>query len=372
MSGKSWQRTKFIAYKEMLHILRDPQTLFFTLFIPIAEMFLLGFAINTNVRDVRTVVVDFCNTQESRKLIEQFENSDDFWVVKRCLSEEEATQFIVDGHAQVGIIIPSDFSRKIEAGQVSPFALLVDGTVSSVAAEAVNVGNNLALRTSLEKALPGQPLRIEARPKVLFNPDTRSANFFLPGLMVVISQMMATVLSANAIVREKESGTLEQFYMTPVRRTEVILGKMVPYVVLTALEFCMILLVMRTVFQVKIVGYVLLLLSLLLPFTLTMLSFGLLISTKADTKDAAGQMAMGTIIPSIFLSGYVFPLDSMPLFFKWVSYFIPTTWLIDAARGIILRGTDVWGLGQHALVLWSMAFVVISFAALKMRKQIAS
>lgn len=370
MSVLSWQRTKFIAYKEMLHIIRDPQTLFFTLFIPIAEMFLLGFAINTNVRDVRTVVVDFCNTQESRRLVEQFEHTGDFMVVKHCGSEDEVTSYIIDGKAQVGIVIPADFSQKIEAGEVSPFALLVDGTVSSVAAEAVNVGNSLALRLSLEKALSGRPLSVEVRPKVLFNPDTRSANFFLPGLMVVISQMMATVLSANAIVREKESGTLEQFYMTPVRRSEVIFGKMLPYVGLTALEFCMILLVMRTVFQVVIVGMVINLLALLLPFTLTMLSFGLLISTRADTKDAAGQMAMGTIIPSIFLSGYVFPVDSMPYGFKTISYFIPTTWLIDAARGIILRGTDWTGLWQHALVLWGMAIVVMMGAAMKMRKQI--
>ncbi len=364
----SIQRTRFIAYKEMLHILRDPQTLFFTLFIPIAEMFLLGFAINTNVRDVRTVVVDLCNTQESRRLIEQFENTRDFLVVKSCHSEQEAITTIINGQAQVGLIIPADFSTKLEAGQVSPFALLVDGTVSSIAAEAVNVANSLALIASLQRSLPGQPLRVEVRPRVLFNPDTRSANFFLPGLMVVISQLMATVLSANAIVREKESGTLEQFFMTPVRRSEVIFGKMLPYVVLTALEFCMILAVMRIVFQVAIVGLVINLLALLLPFTLTMLSFGLLISTKADTKDAAGQMAMGTIIPSIFLSGYVFPIDSMPPIFKSIAHFIPTTWLIDAARGIILRGTDWTGLWPHGVVLWLMAIVVIATAALKMRK----
>ncbi len=163
--------------------------------------------------------------------------------------------------------------------------------------------------------------------------------------MVVISQMMATVLSANAIVREKELGTLEQFYMTPVRHIEVIFGKMAPYIVLTAIEFTLILLVMWIVFQVPIVGWIFNLFALLLPFTLTMLSFGLLISTRAETKDAAGQMAMGTLIPSIFLSGYVFPVDSMPGVFKTLAYFIPTTWLIDAARGVILRGTEWSGSG---------------------------
>ena len=370
MNLASWQRIRYIAYKEMLHILRDPQTLFFTLFIPIVELFLLGYAINTNVRDIRTVVVDFCNTQESRRMIDQFENSGDFKVVERHQSEQAAYASIVAGRAQIGIVIPEDFSRKIEAGQTSPFAVLVDGTVSSVAAEAVNVGNALALRASLAQVLKGDKLPVESRPRVLFNPDTRSAYFFLPGLMVVMCQMMATILSANAIVREKESGTLEQFYMTPVRRFEVIIGKMIPYVVQTTIEFGLILLVMTTVFQVPIRGHVVLLFALLLPFTLTMLAFGLLISTKAATRDAAGQMAMGTIIPSIFLSGYVFPLDSMPEIFKTISYFIPTTWLIDASRGIILRGTDWSTLWQHATVLWSMAIVVTVIAAVRMRKQV--
>lgn len=370
MNLAALQRIRYIAYKEMLHILRDPQTLFFTLFLPIVEMFFLGFAINTNIRDMPTVVVDFCNTQESRRLIEQFENSGDFRVVAKYQSERDASQAIVAGLAQVAVIIPEDFSRKLEASQTSPFSVMVDGTVSSIAAEAINVGNALALRASLERVLKEQQLPVEARPRVLFNPDTKSSYFFLPGLMVVMCQMMATVLSANAIVREKESGTLEQFYMTPVRRSEVILGKMIPYVVQTTIEFFLILSVMRIVFQVPIRGYVILLFALLIPFTLTMLAFGLLISTKADTKDAAGQMAMGTIIPSIFLSGYVFPLDSMPPVFRFLSTFIPTTWLIDAARGIILRGTNMQMLWQHMSALWAMAIIVTIFAAVRMRKSV--
>jgi len=370
MNRAAWQRVRYIAYKELLHIVRDPQSLFFILFIPIAEMFLLGFAINTNVRDVRTVVVDFCNTQESQRLIEQFENSGDFMVVQRCHSEREAHQAIVAGTAQVAIMIPADFSRRIEAGGNSPFAVLVVGTVSSIAAESVNVGNAVALRASLEKVLQGRELPIEARPKVLFNPDTLSANFFLPGLLVVISQMMATVLSATAIVREKESGTLEQFYMTPVRRIEVILGKMIPYVGQTFFEFGLILLVMRTVFQVEIHGHLFWLFALLLPFTLSMLGFGLLISTRADSREAANQMAMGTIIPSIFLSGYVFPIDSMPYPFQVIAHAIPTTWLIDAARGVILRGTDGAMLAHHAVVLWLMALAVIGVATIRLRKQV--
>ena len=173
--------------------------------------------------------------------------------------------------------------------------------------------------------------------------------------MVVMCQMMSTMLSANAIVREKELGTLEQLYMTPVRRGEMVIGKLLPYLVLTSLEFCVIAFLMRTVFQVPIAGYFITLLAMLVPFTLTMLGVGLLISTKADTRDAANQMAMGTLMPSIFLSGYVFPLDSMPAGFQVFAHFVPATWLIDASRGIILRGADWSALWPHALALWTMA-----------------
>src|SRR5207302_6663413 len=204
--------------------------------------------------------------------------------------------------------------------------------------EGLNVGNAIALRESLERALGNQSLPIDPRPRVLFNPDTRSPNFFIPGLMVVLSQMMAIMLSANAIVREKEKGTLEQLFMTPVRAGELMLGKLTPYLGLTLAEFCAIALLMRTLFGVPIHGDFLTLLALALPFFLTMLGWGLWISTRAQTRDASMQMSMGTVMPSIFLSGYVFPLDSMPRGFWYFAQLLPTTWMIDAARGVILRG----------------------------------
>lgn len=370
MAGLSWQRTVSVARKELLHILRDPQTLFFTLFIPVLELFMLGYAIDTNVRHVRTFIVDHAGTQESRALLQRFENSQDFKIVGRLFSDEELSRAIVAGKARVGIVIPRDYSQRLEAGQTAQILVLVDGTESSVAAEVVNVGNAIALRESLEKALGGKALPVEARPRVLFNPDTRSANFFIPGLMVIMCQMMSTMLSANAIVREKENGTLEQLFMTPVRQGELILGKMVPYLVLTNLEFCFIAFLMRTIFLVPIHGYFVTLLALALPFVLTMLAFGLLISTRASTRDAAGQMTMGTVLPSIFLSGYVFPIDSMPWFFREVAQVVPATWLIDASRSVILRGGGWVELWPHALVLWTMAVGMMLISSLKMHKRL--
>jgi ABC-2 type transport system permease protein len=369
-SNISFQRIASVSRKEFLHIIRDPATLFFALFMPVMEMFLLGYAIDTNVRDIRTVVMDLAQTQESRTLIRRFENSKDFKVVKYVYSEKDLRREIVAGRARVGIIIPEHYSRRGQANDLSQISVQVDGSESSIAGEAVNVGNALALRESLERVLGSRDLPVDARPRILFNPDTRSPNFFLPGLMVVFTQIMGVMLTANAIVREKENGTLEQLFMTPVRSTELIIGKLLPYLCLTFMEFCGIALLMRMVFQVPVHGSFFTLLAITLPFVLAMLGFGLWVSTKAATREAAGQMAMATVMPAIFLSGYVFPLDSMPRFFYVVAQFIPTTWLIDAARGVILRGAGWEELKMHALVLWAMALVIIFLSMLKFRKQL--
>jgi ABC-2 type transport system permease protein len=371
MSTGTWRRLYSVARKELIHILRDPMTLFFTLIIPIGELFILGYAIDTNVRHMRTVILDQAGTQESRQLLEKFENSEDFTIVARVYSDEELHHAIVTGEAHVGIKVPSDYSQRLQAGQTAQLLILVDGSESSVAAEAVNVGNAIALRESLDRALGDKPLPVDSRPRVLFNPDTRSANFFVPGLMVVLCQMMATTLAANAIVREKEFGTLEQLFLTPVRSWELVIGKLTPYLVFTTLEFCMIAFFMTVFFNVPIHGSFVTLLALTFPFFLTMLGTGLLISTQASTRDAAMQLAIGTILPAIFLSGYVFPADSMPAFFGYLSKLVPATWLIDASRGVILRGAGYAELWHHGLKLWAMAVAILIVSSLKFRKQVA-
>ena len=365
------QRIASVARKEVLHVIRDPATLFFALFIPIVELLMLGYAIDTNVRHVHTVVLDQARTQESRQLLDSFTNSEDFTIVAQVFSDEALHEAIVAGRARVGIKIPEDYSRRLQAGEQAQLLVLVDGSESSVAAEAVNVGNAIALRESLKQVLGERPLPIDSRPQVLFNPDTRSPNFFIPGLMVVMCQMMAVVLASNAIVREKENGTLEQLFLTPVTPGELILGKLTPYLVLTFLEFCAIALLMHVVFGVPIHGEFVTLLAMALPFVLSMLGLGLWISTRASTREAAGQMAMGTVMPSIFLSGYVFPLDSMPPFFWYVAQAIPTTWLIDASRGVILRGAGWAELWRHGLVLWGMAVGILVVSTLRFHKRLA-
>jgi ABC-2 type transport system permease protein len=384
----SFQRMFSVSRKEVLHILRDPMTLFMTLFFPVVELFMLGYAIETKVTDIMTVVFDQARTQESGALLREFENSGDFMIVEMVQTDAALQQAIVAGRARVGIKIPEDFSRRIEAGQPAQVLVLVDGTVSSVAAEAVNVSAAIGLRDSLARMIGNrqgsnasnsgmavtQPsdsgLLIDIRPQVLFNPNMTSANFFIPGLMVVLCQMMSVTLSANAIVREKEKGTLEQLFMTPVKPGELILGKMAPYLVMTFTEFCGIAFLMWAVFGVPVKGHFMTLLLIALPFVLSMLGLGLWISTKVSTRDAAMQAAMATIMPCIFLSGYVFPLDSMPRFFWWVAQLIPTTWLIDASRGVILRGAGWRELWLHSVVLWGMTLIVVTSTALRFRKQV--
>ncbi|HMF13806.1 MAG TPA: ABC transporter permease [Gemmataceae bacterium] len=383
----SFQRMYSVSRKEVLHILRDPMTLFMTLFFPVVELFMLGYAIETKVTDIMTVVFDQARTQESGALLREFENSGDFKIVEMVQTDEALQEAIVAGRARVGIKIPEDYSRRIEAGQTAQVLVLVDGTVSSVAAEAVNVGAAIGLRESLSRMIGSRSsgssvpplmnsqsgdsgLLVDVRPQVLFNPNMTSANFFIPGLMVVLCQMMSVTLSANAIVREKEKGTLEQLFMTPVKPGELILGKMAPYLVMTFCEFCGIAFLMWAVFGVPIHGRFATLLMITLPFVLSMLGWGLWISTKVSTRDAAMQAAMATLMPCIFLSGYVFPLDSMPRFFWWVAQLIPTTWLIDASRGVILRGAGWRELWMHSVVLWGMTLVIVTYTALRFRKRV--
>jgi ABC-2 type transport system permease protein len=367
----SLQRILSVARKEVLHIFRDRQTLFFTLFFPVVELVMLGYGIEMKVTNIPTVILDQARTQESRDLLRRFENSEDFKIVREVHSEAELSEVIVAGEVRVGIKIPENYSRRLEAGETAQVQLLVDGSVSSVAAEAVNVGNALALNDSLARTLGNRPLPVEARPRVLFNPDMRSANFFIPGLLVILVQIMGVSLAATAVVREKEKGTLEQLFMTPVRAGELLVGKMLPYLVLTYVEFCAIAVLMRYLFQVPIAGSFGTLLIMTLPFGLTMLAWGLLISTRVETRDAANQMALGMVMPCAFLSGYVFPIESMPVFLQWFAHVLPTTWLIDASRGVILRGAGWQQLWPHAAILTGMAVLMIVYSVLRFRKRLS-
>jgi ABC-2 type transport system permease protein len=358
-----------VARKEFTHILRDPTTLFFALLIPILQLFLFGYAVDTNVRQVPTVIFDESHTQQSRSLIQAFSASDIFKISSSVQSEPDMYAAMRSGRARVAIRIPFDYARNLQRGTTASVLVLVDGSDSSVAGTTVDASTGVALEQSLARitGLTAQP--IEVRPSVLYNPATRSANFFIPGLIAILLQVMIILLIALSLVRERERGTLEQLKMTPIAPLGLMIGKMIPYGALAFSELCLILTIMRFIFQVPIHGSVLVLLLLSLPFLLTVLGIGLFISTRAHTQAEAFQLAMGTILPSVFLSGYIFQTSTMPAFFRGVSALIPATYYIQIIRGIVLRGSDVSDLWLNALILTLMGSAAILLAAYAFVKQ---
>ena len=356
-----------VCRKEFTHIVRDPSTLFFALLIPLLQLFLFGYAVDTNVRQVPTVVFDESQTQQSRNLVQSFVASDVFLVSSTARSAPQMYDTMRSGKARVAIRIPYDYARNLQLGRTASVLVLVDGSDSSVAGTTVDAANGVALEQSLAR-IPGliSPA-IEVRPSVLYNPSTRSANFFVPGLIAILLQVMIILLIALSLVRER--GTLEQLKMTPIQPLGLMVGKMIPYGCLAFGELCLILTVMRWVFQVPIHGSVILLLLMSLPFLLTVLGLGLFISTRAHTQAEAFQLAMGTVLPSVFLSGYIFLISTMPVFFRGVSHIIPATYYIQVLRGIILRGSNFSDLWVNALVLTLMGAGAILLAARQFVKQ---
>jgi ABC-2 type transport system permease protein len=358
-----------VARKELTHILRDPTTLFFALLIPILQLFLFGYAVDTNVRQIPTVLFDESHTQQSRSLIQAFAASDIFKISAYAQTAPEMYATMRSGRAQVAIRIPYDYARNLQLGRSATVLVLVDGSDSSIAGIAVDASTGVALEQSLAR-IPGlthQP--IEVRPSVLYNPATRSANFFIPGLIAILLQVMIILLISLSLVREREHGTLEQLKMTPIAPLGLMIGKMIPYGALAFSELCLILTLMRFVFQVPIHGSLILLLLMSLPFLLTVLGIGLIISTRATTQAEAFQLAMGTILPSVFLSGYIFQISTMPAFFRGVSAIIPATYYIRVIRGIVLRGSSFPDLWINALVLTLMGSAAILLAAYAFVKQ---
>ena len=361
-----------VFYKETLHVRRDFATLFFSLIIPLLQMFLLGFGIDTNVRQINTVVYNADGRRESRELLDRLRNSDTFHVIRYVNTDHDLNDAIISGKCRVGIKIPVDYSDKLLHQMGAQVLVLIDGSDSSVAGQAINVTTSIGLDESLKRALANSnaPFAVQMRPKILFNPDSRSPNFFLPGLTAILLLNVTTFLTAFSIVREKERGTLEQLFVTPVRPMGLLLGKLLPYLGIGFFELCMILTFMRFIFSVPIHGNVLLLAVLSLPYLFVTLSLGILISSKAGTQAQAMQLAFLTILPSIFFSGYIFPRETMPKFFYVLSYFVPATYFINITRGIILRGAGLVHLWTDALALFLMGAFLLIVAARRFQNKV--
>jgi ABC-2 type transport system permease protein len=362
-----------VLRKEGLQMVRDGGTLRFALMVPIFQLILFGL-IDTNVKHVPTVVFDQSRTPASKVLIDDFVNTSYFDVVSFVPSRAALRRAIVAGHASVGVEVPPDFARKRLRGQTATFLVLIDGSDSSVSAQALGAANGLALNRSLVELRASHGIRdfpLEAHPSLLFNPDSRSANLLIPGLIAILLTFSGTLLSAYAIVRERERGTLEQLMVTPASPLAVVLGKILPYLVLSFLQLLLVLILMRFVFGVPIHGSLTLLLGLSLIYLFALLSLGLLVSSRAKTQMEATQIAQMILLPSIMLSGYIFPLSSLPAPLRALSQILPATHFIAISRGIVIRGASFADLWEHVAALLAIAAVLVAGSARAFQKTIS-
>ncbi len=373
-----WNSFVAVFRKELLHIVRDRATLILALTIPLFQLVLFGF-IDQTVRDVPTVVVDQDRSTASRGLIDKLRATRTFAIFAVTQSPSEARNEITAGRAKVGIVIPPDYRNKRARGVGAKILVLIDGSDTSVSSQTLASVNGLVAQENLtqlrERVSGGRgeaaPASISAQPIILFNPDGRSANYIIPGLVAIVLQIVATILSALAIVREREKGTLEQLLVTPVNPLGLMLGKLAPYLFVGFVEMVLILLAMRFVFAVPIRGNLVFLFVMALVYVFALLALGLFISTRSDTQAQAQQLAQLFLLPSIFLSGYIFPASGLPRPLWAIGRLLPATHMIAIMRGVVLRDAGVRELLPNVLALVAISVVLVSLSVRKFRKTIA-
>jgi ABC-2 type transport system permease protein len=362
-----------ILFKEFIIVWRDPMTLFFMFFPPLVEMIAFGYALDTDVKHMALVVFNEDRTVESRQFIDRFVNTETFRVVGEVQSIEEMTSQIRSGHAYAGLQIPPKFTQNIRAGHPAQAQLLVDGSNSTTALQALNTALSVGLTQSIESLLRAtgrHAVPIDIRPQMLYNPAMKSPNFYIPGVIGIVLQIGTTFATAMAVVREREKGTLETLLVSPLSRWGLMLGKLVPYLCIGMTMATILFLIMRFLFGVPIAGNVLAMMFATLVYVFALLSLGLLVATKAENQMQALQMSMVFMLPSVFFSGFVFPRETMPWIFKALGAVLPATYFISLARAIILRGAHFFEYWPHLLILIVMSIVLFAFCALLFRKTI--
>ncbi len=363
------RRLTAMIIKEFIQLVRDRRTLAMALLMPVVQLLLFGYAITTDVEHLPTVVVDYSRSQESRALIQRFVNSRYFSIREYIGTLDEVQARIDHGTARVGIVIPPDFAGDLQAGRQAQVQVIVDASDPLVARSALSTAEAIGQVASLEITgtllgragitVTGMPL--EVRTRAWYNPDLRNVNFMVPGLLAVILQMLTMMLTALAIVRERELGTLEQLVATPIRKSELMLGKILPYVVLGYMDITLALLIAAFWFRVPIRGSLVLLYALALIFYMATLGQGILISAVSRTQRQAMQASFFAFLPTILLSGFMFPREGMPLVIQWIGYALPLTYFLVIVRGIILKGVGAGALVSQIVpmaVLGVFFFVV--------------
>jgi ABC-2 type transport system permease protein len=371
-------RTLAVTRKEFLHIVRDRRTLVVVILIPIVQMVLLGYAATNDIEHLRLAILDSDETQASRELIDAYRATGYFEIEGDLYASDqgELANMIDGGDARSGLIIPAGYASELATGNTAQVAVVIDGSDPAVAntvyAASQAVGQAKSLELALETmgvdSLPGP--QVEVRPRVWYNPELRSANYMIPALMGIVLQFLATLLTALAIVRERELGTMEQLIVTPVRPLELVVGKVTPYVVVAFVVLIEVIVVGVLWFNVPIHGSLILLLSLSALFLVTALSMGILVSTIADTQQEAMLLSWFILLPAIFLSGFFFPLDAMPAFLRAISLGVPLRYLLTILRGIVLKGVGIEMLWPQVAALIVFAVAILLLAALRFKKRL--
>lgn len=370
-----------IIRKEFIQIRRDPRTLAITFIIPIMQLFLLGYAATNDVRNVPLAVYDQCRCVYSRQLLDAYRAADYFVLAFDVDSEKELARLIDSGQAKAGLIIPPDYGDQIAAGLqgTAQVAFIIDGSDPTVAGTTLSaatlIGQGQATRLQVERlsraGLSGTLKQaVDVRTQVWYNPDMVSSYFMIPALIGMILQVMTTVLTATAIVRERERGTIEQLIVTPIRSWELIVGKMVPYIVIAFADALEVLIIGIVWFKIPMRGSMPLLLALCALYVMTTLSIGLLISTVTRTQQEAMMLGFFTMLPMLFLSGFFFPIAAMPQVLQWISLVIPLRYFLVILRSVVLKGVGFTLLTQEVVALVIFGVILMGLAASRFRKRL--
>jgi ABC-2 type transport system permease protein len=365
-----------LTWKEFLQLKRDRMTLRMIAMVPVMQTLIFGYAINYDVKHLQTVVLDESRSFESRELVAKMTGTGYFDVVGHVGSMDELQTQLDSGNASVGVVFDRDFGKNRHRGQPAQALLIVNASDTTTSSQAMSImagiSQTMSIQTLARQAgWRHKQLPLDLRVRPWYNPDLRTARFIIPGLIAIILTFTLIQFTAIAIVRERERGTLEQLQVTPATRAELILGKILPFIVIGYFQFTLTVLLMRFLFQIEIAGSVLQLYLVGFLFMAAVLGLGMLISTIAQTQMQATQMSMFFLLPFVFLSGYVFPIEGMPLIFRWISNVIPAKYFISVIRGIVLRGASLAELWQPTALLALYTFLIIGLAVMRFKKTTA-
>lgn len=373
------ERLWTIMRKELFHIWRDPRTLALILLLPALLLILLGYGISGESQRVSMAIADLSKSDESRAYIENYTASHDFEVKYDVLSEAEILSLIDQGKVNVGLFIPEDFGRKLATGNTAEVQIYINGSSDPTQVQTLQLKLNAIGQTIAQKILVEQithasssislQMPIETFIKTLYNPDNDNKLYMIPGLIPIILQVQALILSALSIVKEREQGTMEQLIVTPIRSWELMLGKIIPYLLVSVFNLFALLMLGDLLFNVKIAGNFWELIGLSLIFIVGSLGMGVLISNLAQSQMQAMYMAVFIIlIPAIILSGLMYPRDNMPLITLLYSDLLPVTYYLEITRGIIVRGigsATLWWSSIFPLIVLSIFYFIASVLAFR-------